>query len=189
VLLDLEDGDGAMTEILAAVVVVVGVLAGADFLLTFAVIRRLAAIERRTGAAAAGTGMSPAIGYQVRDFRVPLVSGGEFTQADLAGHRVTVMFVSPSCEPCRAAVADLRAQPGPLPSPLYVLISGGDHDHDDGDMMRDLPTEAIVGEVSLVGSVTEAFAVDGFPTVLVIDDGIVRANGLRISSVLDLVWQ
>jgi thiol-disulfide isomerase/thioredoxin len=178
-----------MTGILAAAVVVVGVLAGADFLLTFAVIRRLAALEQRAGSTAAGSGSSPAIGYQVRDFRVPLVSGGEFTQADLAGHRVTVMFVSPSCEPCRQAIADLRAQPGPLPSPLYVLVAADGDDHGAAAIAADLPAEAIVGEVPISGAVTEAFGIEGFPTVVVIDDGQVRANVLRVSSLPDLVWQ
>lgn len=179
-----------MTEVLAAVVVVVGVLAGADFLLTFAVIRRLAAVERRVGATAPASGLSPPIGYQVGSFRVPLVAGGEFTQADLAGCRAAVMFVSPSCEPCKAAIADLRTQPGPLPSPLYVLVANSDHDHGDADITPDLlPAEAIVGKVSPVGSVTDAFAVDGFPTVLLLEDGVVRANGLKVSGLLEPAWQ
>jgi hypothetical protein len=178
-----------MTGVLAAVVVVVGVLAGADFLLTFAVIRRLAAIERQSGTPAAATGISPPQGYRIRDFRLPLVSGGDFTQADLAGSRVTVMFVTPTCKPCQEAIADLRAQPGPLPSPVYVLIARGAHDHAADEIIRDLPAEAIVGAVSIGDSVTQAFGVDGFPTVLMIEDGAVRANGLKVSSLREPAWQ
>jgi len=120
-----------MIEILIAVVVVVGVLAAADLLLSFAVIRRLAALQSRMRAGHGGDG-SPAVGYRVEDFRVRLLAGGDFTRSDLEDTRAVVVLLMATCEP-------------------------------------------VIG----------AFGADGFPTVLALEDGLVRGSGLSLDSVLE----
>ncbi len=119
-----------MVGILAAVVAVVGVVATADLLLSFAVVRRLAALEAPGGRPGAAALDSPAAGDRVGEFRARLLDGGEFTRADLAGASVLVVFVMPGCEPCQTVLADLRALPEPLPAPLYVLATGTEQDNE-----------------------------------------------------------
>lgn len=173
-----------MTGILAAIVVLVGVVAGADLLLSFAIIRRLRLLEERRPSA--GGGLSPAVGHRVGDFRVSLLTGGHFTRSDLADSRAIVIFVSPSCAPCQAAIEELRTLPVPLPSPLYVLVADADGDGAAAALIADLPHGARVGAIGATDTTAEAFRVDGFPTALAIEDGVVRANELRVSMLLDL---
>ena len=177
-----------MIGILMAVVVVVGIVAAADLLLSFAVIRRLIALESGGLALGAAAGLSPAVGHRVGEFRMKLVTGGEFSQADLADARAMVTFLMPSCEPCEEAFAELRALPIPLATPLYVLVMGIEQDSDLSALIADLPAGAHVGTVLLGDAATDAFGVTGFPTALITDDGLVRAVGLRVSQ-LDLVSQ
>ncbi len=176
-----------MIEVLMAIAVVVGVVAVADLLLTFAVIRRLAALEARTRRLPAAVGgASPEPGHRVRDFGVQLISGDSFSQADLAEGPAIVMFVMPSCEPCKEAIADLRALPAPLPYPLYVLVAGTESDADLSELAGQLPAEARIGKIATIDATTDAFGIDGFPTALAIEDGIVRANELKVGSLLEL---
>jgi hypothetical protein len=172
-----------MIGILIAVVVVVGVAVAADLLLSFAVIRRLAALQERIKTGGAG---GPQIGHRVGDFRVELITGGVFTRADLSGSHVIVAFLMTTCEPCKKVVAELRQLPDPPPFPLHVLIVGAEKDYPDVlSLAAAVPPGARVGRVSPEDGTGEAFGIDGYPTVLAIEDGTVRAAGLGLSSVLE----
>jgi len=174
-----------MIEILIAIVAVFGVVAAGDLLLSFAVLRRLAAIQSRGSHAAAGGDGSPAIGHRIGDFRVELLTGGTFTLADLVTTRAFVVFLMPACEPCKAAIAELATMQAPLPAPLYLLITGAQGDGDVAAIAADMPPGTRVGRISASDATSEAFGVDGFPTALAIEDGVVRDSGLRVSSLLD----
>lgn len=170
-----------MTGILIAVVVLVGVIAAADLLISFALIRRVAALQTR-GADVSG----PAVGHQVGQFRVPLLGGGEFSRDSLAAPRVLTVFLTTSCEPCRQAIAELTAMPGALPWPLYVIIIRTDADDDDAlEAAGQMPAGSRVGVITTAEAPLEAFGIDGYPTVLTIEDGIVRASGFRVAALLD----
>jgi thiol-disulfide isomerase/thioredoxin len=175
-----------MIGILVAVIVVLGVAVAADLLLSFAVIRRLAALQARIkSGAGSGSGGSPAIGHRIGDFQVDLITGGAFTRRDLAGSRVVVAFFMTGCEPCKKTVAELAELPAPLPFALYVLINGR---HDDADVLSlaaKMPAGARVGRIAALEETIEAFGIDGYPTVLSIEDGAVTAAGLRFSNVLE----
>jgi hypothetical protein len=171
-----------MIGILMAFIVVVGVAVAADLLLSFAVIRRLAALQGRIKAASGG---GPQIGHRVGDFRVELITGGVFTRADLSGSSIIVAFLMTTCEPCKKVVAELGQLPDPPPFPLHVLIVGTDQDPDVLSLAAAMPPGARVGRVSAADATGEAFGVDGYPTVLAIEDGTVRAAGLGLSSVLE----
>ena len=178
-----------MIGVLIAIVAVFGVVAVADLLLSFAVIRRLAAIQARGAHAGSGDTGGPAIGHRIGDFRVELLTGGTFTQADLAGTHAFVVFLMPTCEPCKAAIAELAAVRAPLPAPLYVLITDAQGDADVAAIAADMPPGTHIGLVSMQDATSEAFGVDGYPTALAIEDGVVRASELKVSGLLDLATQ
>jgi hypothetical protein len=52
-----------------------------------------------------------------------------------------------------------------------------------------MPPGAHVGEISAPDATTLAFGVDGFPTALTIEDGVVRGSGIGAGSLLDHVSQ
>jgi hypothetical protein len=170
-----------MTGILIAVVVLVGMIACANLLISFALIRRVAALQTR-GPEVTG----PAIGREVGQFRVPLLGGGEFSRDQLAAPRTLAVFLTTSCEPCRRAITELAAMPGPLPWPLYVVIIRTDADDDDAlEVAGQMPAGSRVGVITTAEAPLEAFGIDGYPTVLTIEDGIIRASGFRVAALLD----
>jgi thiol-disulfide isomerase/thioredoxin len=172
--------------ILIAVVVVVGIVAGADLLLSFAVIRRLSALQARMQGGGGGH-TSPAVGHKVGDFEVELLTGGRFTLADLMDGASVVIFLTTTCEPCQAAIAELRELPTPLSFPMYVLINATDLAEDNAALTvaAGLPSGIRVAEISASHPVMQAFGIDGFPSVLGIEDGIVRASDYQLSRVLE----
>lgn len=174
-----------MIDILIAVVVVVGIVACADLLLSFAVIRRLSALQARMQGG--GSGTSPAVGHKIGDFEVELLTGGVFTLADLMDEASIVIFLTTTCEPCQAAIAELRDLPAPLSFPMYVLINGTDQDQDTTvlNVAADMPQGARVAEISASHPVMQAFGIDGFPSVLGVEGGIVRASDTRVGHVLE----
>jgi hypothetical protein len=170
-----------MTGILIAVVVLVGVIACTNLLISFALIRRVAALQTR-GPEVTG----PAIGREVGQFRVPLLGGGEFSRDHLAAPRTLAVFLTTSCEPCRRAITELAAMSGPLPWPLYVVIIRTDADDDDAlEVAGQMPAGSRVGVIAAAEAPLEAFGIDGYPTVLTIEDGIIRASGFRVAALLD----
>jgi hypothetical protein len=172
-----------MIAILAAVVILVGAVAVADLLLSFAIIRRLAASQAR-GAVSAG---EPARGHVIGAFRVRLLADGEFTPDCLRHQPTTVVFLSPHCEPCRQAITELAELPVPLSRPLFVLIAGSAHDDDVLAIAAQMPAGAQVGAIAHDDAIMKAFAVDGYPTVVNVADGIVRSAGFRVSELLEPV--
>jgi hypothetical protein len=169
-----------MVGILIALVVLVGVIACADLLISFALIRRVAALQAQGTAELSG----PAIGREVGQFRVPLLGGGEFSRDQLAAPRTLAVFLTTSCEPCRKAITELSVMPGPLPWPLYVVIIATDAD-DAFEVAAQMPAGSRVGVITAAEAPLEAFGIDGYPTVLTIEDGIIRASGFRVAALLD----
>jgi hypothetical protein len=175
-----------MIPVLTAAVILVGVVAAADLLLSFAVVRRLAALQARgTGAGAGSSAGAPAPGHLVGEFRVGLLDGGEFTADHLRQEAAVVAFLSPTCEPCRRAIEELTQLSVPLARPLYVLIAGSAQDADLLAVARQMPAGARVAAIAHDDAVMRAFAADGYPTVVSTADGAVLAAGLRVADVLE----
>jgi hypothetical protein len=173
-----------MIPVLTAAVILVGVVAAADLLLSFAVVRRLAALQAR-GPAPAGSAGAPEPGHLIGGFRVGLLDGGEFTADHLRQEPAMVVFLSPTCEPCRRAIEELKQLPVPLTRPLYVLIAGSAQDLDVLAVAQQMPAGARVGAIAHDDEVMKAFAVDGYPTMVSTADGTVLASGLRVADVLE----
>ncbi len=172
-----------MIPVLAAVVAVIGAVAVADLLLSFAVIRRLATLH----AGGAVSGGEPEPGHVIGEFHVSLLTGGELTRERLRDEPSTVVFVSPSCEPCRRAIAELKELPVPLSRTLYVLIAGSAQDEDVLAVAAQMPAGTHIGTIPLDGAIMKAFGADGYPTIVNVADGIVLSAGFRVSELLDLV--
>ncbi len=84
-------------------------------------------------------------------------------------------------------LGELTAQPEwQGTSPLYVLINGADDEDYARSLLPRLPAGSRAGLVSPDDEVSAAFGITGYPTVLEIEDGVVRASGVRLN-VLDPV--
>ena len=179
-----------MIGVLTAIVVVVGVVAVADLLLSFAVIRRVAQLESRPKGITGGGG-TPAAGFQVGDFSVETIAGDRFSRADLDDGDALVAFLMSGCQPCKATAAELRQMPSAPPVPLYVLIVDTELARSDGSgddvfaIAEGMPEGARVAILPAGDPVIEAFGLDGFPTVVAVRDGVVRGAELRASALLD----
>jgi hypothetical protein len=175
-----------MIPVLTAAVILVGAVAAADLLLSFAVIRRLAALQAR--GVGPGTGSSagaPPPGHLIGEFRVGLLAGGEFATDHLRQEPAIVAFLSPTCEPCRRAIEELKQLPVPLARPLYVLIAGSAQDADLLAVAQQMPAGAHVGAIAHDDKVMQAFAAEGYPTLVSTAAGAVLASGLRVGDVLE----
>jgi hypothetical protein len=179
-------GRRIMIPVLTAAVILVGAVAAADLLLSFAVIRRLTALQARgVGTGAGASAGTPEPGHVIGEFRVSLLAGGEFTTDHLRQEPAMVAFLSPTCEPCRRAIEELKQLPVPLARTLYVLIAGSAQDADLLAVAQQMPAGARVGAIAHDGGVMKAFAADGYPTVVSTADGAVLAAGLRVGDVLE----
>lgn len=172
-----------MIPVLTAAVILVGVVAAADLLLSFALVRRLSALQER-GAGGATPG-APAPGHKIGDFRVDLLAGGEFTADHLRQESAMVLFLSPHCEPCKKVIAELEHMPVPLSRPMYVMIAGDAQDDAVLAVAAGMPDGARVGAISHEDEIMKAFVIDGYPTIVTTADGTVLASGLRLGEVLD----
>jgi len=172
-----------MIQILLGAVIVLGLMASANLLVTFAVIRRIAAVEGANGAPRPGVPLVPDVGREVADFAAALLSGGEISRRELAGRSVIAIFVSPGCSPCRELIALLKSGRGPVDAPLLIFIAGSADDTVVLDTAAELSFSTWIGAADPAGPVTKAFGVLGYPTVLRVDDGVVTAAGTRLDAV------
>lgn len=93
----------------------------ANVFLTLALIRRL----NRTGQPVVETGLKA--GTTAPDFTAQTVQGVTKTLADYLGQAVALIFVSPSCQPCRESLPMLQrtAAEARASGVEFVLVSGG----------------------------------------------------------------
>ena len=171
-----------MIQILLGAVIVLGLMISVNLLVTFAAIRRIAAVE--AGHADGSAALVPDIGYQIADFSTDLLSGGVIDRSDLAGSSVVTIFVSPGCAPCQKLIASMRSDGVPRSDSLLIFVAG----YDDDTVVRDTVAElsdlsARIGVTPPTGPVAQAFGVGGYPTVLRVDNGIVTAAGTRLDVV------
>lgn len=90
-------------------------------LLTLALIRRL----NRTGQSLVDVGLK--VGTTAPDFRAQTLQGVTKTLADYLGRAIVLIFVSPTCQPCRERLPMLQqaAAEASTSDVEFVLVSGG----------------------------------------------------------------
>src|SRR5262245_45032584 len=112
-----------MIQVLLGAVIVLAAMACANMLVTFAVIRRIAAIEA-SGAPDAASLALPEPGTRIGEFSTTMLTGRQYGHEDLAGRTVIAVFVSPSCSPCQEVIAALRAPLAPKDATYLVFVAG-----------------------------------------------------------------
>jgi thiol-disulfide isomerase/thioredoxin len=170
---------------LAGSVVVVGVLAILNLLLTFGVIRRL---REHTELISAGGGMGPpdlmvGVGESPGDFTAAAIDGTTVTREALVGGQF-VGFFSPDCEPCKEMAPRFAGRAAALPGGrtqvLAVVVGAMDEVEELVALLE--PVARVVVEDSLDASgVAGAFKVKGVPAMCTLnDDGVVAASGFDV---------
>lgn len=161
--------------VLWSTVILVGVIALLDLLLTFGVIRRLREHnELLTSRLGRGAGMSsglPNVGGRVAPFTATTVDGEVVTAADLTGSALIAVF-STSCAPCRdklpGFVAAAAAHPGGPQRVLAVVVGLGE---EATTFLNALSSVARVVREKDHGAVSTALGVSAFPTFVLVDAG------------------
>ncbi len=175
---------------LAGAMVVFGLLTLLNVALTVGVIRRL---REHTAALAA----LPAGGGDVGG-DVALSAGstvGAFTAVDnqgvpvslsTLGTRPLVGFFSPSCGPCKERMPEFIEYAGTRPGGRHgILAVAVGTPEETADMVERLGAVATVVIEPDQGPVQKAFAVSGFPAVVLVEDGRVAASHFNIAPVTD----
>ena len=159
-----------------AALVLVGVVAGLNLVLTFGVIRRLR--QHSELLAARGlrpTPQPPSPGDPVGGFRTTTVDGETVTRDTLPAGSLVVFF-SPGCPPCEehlpGLVARLRESDRPRAETLAVVLGeAGESAH----MVEQLtPVALVVRETAPSTLLQTAFGVWSAPIALVVDGSTIR---------------
>jgi hypothetical protein len=172
-----------MTSVLLVVIVLVGLIALVDLTLTYALIRRVNAIQSHPHIGESA--FTPKSGYRIGGFVAPAAGGREVTEQDLLGRTTLVAFVMPGCAPCHLLTDEL-SQMAPPEVPLLLFIAKAPGEDDEAaKMAAAVPFAAAVCVIEPHGAVAQAFDISGFPTVTRIEGGIARASGISIAAVWD----
>ncbi|MEV8100272.1 hypothetical protein [Kitasatospora sp. NPDC085879] len=170
-----------MLPALIALTVLLAIATATNLLLTFALVRRMRAIE----ATGLRTPRRPPAGTPVADFTVRSVGGRTIGRGDLLGGDRLVGFLQVGCGPCAELIADVTRLVATPVLPAYFFVSGDPSDPRTREMAAQL---AAIGEAALVGDgleVATAFGgVEAFPTLLVLRDAVVTASGHDLAGVL-----
>jgi hypothetical protein len=172
-----------MQPVLIAFVVLLGVLAAANLLLTLALARRLAEVERAAPAGARPGPRLPRIGADVGAFSVPTIEGAQLTDARLRSGATLVVFSLAHCEPCAAMAEELRRTELPPGMGLLVLVAAGADDRQALAAVH-YPAAADVALMPPDSGLTDQFEVDVFPTVILVKEGRITAVGHQPAEVL-----
>jgi thiol-disulfide isomerase/thioredoxin len=173
-----------MIQVLLGAVIVLAVMACANMLVTFAVIRRIAASEASGAPGDAAALALPEPGMRIGEFSTTMLTGGRYGHEDLAGRTVIAVFVSPNCAPCQEVIAALRAPLAPKGATYLIFVSGPAGDPLAEQTAAALTGSGAVGIVGSAGPVAKAFSVRGYPTLLAVEDGVVTAAGRRLEAVI-----
>jgi thiol-disulfide isomerase/thioredoxin len=168
-----------MTAALAAAVVVIAIVVVINFLLSLAIIRRL----RAQGPVARPTIGLPREGMSIPQFRMTSVAGEEIDTDWVRRQGALLLgFFAQSCPACSRLKNELRKSP---PAEPFVSFLREPEEHEVVDAeLRDVL--AALGEVVPFDSSTELthrFEVNGFPTLVRVEDGKVVAAGHDLSAV------
>jgi hypothetical protein len=155
-------------DLLVVVVVVLGLLVGANLLLTGAVVRRLAAHERKLGALGSMITVPGglAAGAELPSFTAETVDGRPVDAGFLGDGRGLIAFFSTTCTACLSHAPEFAAAVTAGTSG-YAVVSGEGGE----ELLRALGSVPVVREPAPAGPIVTAFEIDSYPTYFVVEAG------------------
>jgi hypothetical protein len=167
-----------MTQVLLAAVIVLGIAVAVDLALTFAVIRRLAAVESSAGPAEPVKSPYPDKGFRVADFTARTLDGQDIDSSVLDDTFGTAMFLLPHCGPCGRLIDSIQDGIEPVGAPVLAFIVGSPESADVLEVAAKLPPGIQIAAVTDQGAITQAFGVGGsYPVMLRLEDRVVLSAG------------
>jgi hypothetical protein len=158
---------------LASAVAFLTALVLVDLLLSFGIIRRLRELQLRTGEGPANA----EVGMRIGPFTAIDSNGEPISDDQLQTGPTLVTFLSVGCEPCEAVKRDLLSNPPSIDTIFFV----------EGKTKSEAETYWVgveeIGRVAWVtyeGPVMEAFKIQGYPSLIVVENGLVSASGIRV---------
>jgi len=168
--------------VLTAVVGLLAAVTAANLFLLLGVIRRLRTMA--TDHALTDLGM-PEIGSQIGTFAETTIAGQPVTDEDLRHDPALLVFLSASCQPCKRTATELASRRDELPARTFVFIQA---EPDEPALARMLDSLDGAGAVIVSEHAPrQAFAVDAFPTVLLVDGGRVTFASFELAEALPLL--
>jgi hypothetical protein len=177
-----------MATALLSAVVLAGVVAGLNLVLTLGVIRRLKDHEQCLADAGTGGGDAPAAvpapGTAVPEFAAVTTGGGRVTNDELGGGAY-VGFFSVGCPPCAEQLPEfVRLLRGLNGEPALVVI--------ESRTLEDAAAFLAVADglpvvVDTGDGLCRRFGVTRFPSMLHLSDGVVSGNAHTVSRLLTQV--
>jgi thiol-disulfide isomerase/thioredoxin len=167
---------------LSAAVVLVGVIAAVNLLLTVGVIRRLREHTAQL-AVLRGPAQEAAvpIGSPVGDFSARDVAGRPVDGQGLAG-RSLIGFFSPGCAPCKEQLPGFVEQAARTTDTVLAVVAGEDPGETAETAERLGAVATVVVEPAL-GPVQRTFGVTSYPAFVLVRDGFVVAAGHTLADV------
>jgi thiol-disulfide isomerase/thioredoxin len=152
-------------------------------LLTLALIKRMRSLqESMAGLVLSRDPALPQPGEKVGRFSATTVDGAPFTEAVLQDGKTLVGFFAPGCRPCASLRAQLLASPPPMP--LMAFVEGAPEEADAMALGVSLKSVARVAFLGQDDSVTRAIKQAGFPTLVIVERGVVTAAGHYLHEIL-----
>ena len=164
-----------------SLVVLLGIATATHFTLTFAVVRRLRALE----AGRVTVERWPPVGTVVADFSIQTLHGSGTSYEDLRAGEQVAVFVKAGCGPCDDLAHKLDELLPMAQVPAHFFVVGDPADPRTGTMAERLSG---LGVVTMIGAGTEVTAAFGgvrtFPALIHLRDGIITASGADPARVL-----
>lgn len=165
---------------LNALTVFVGLLGLANLVFTYGVTRRLQEISKQLSARGEDYPAIPEIGTPVPQFIATTTDGSLMTDKDVREGDFYLGYFTPNCAPCRERLPEFASFAREV-GPDRVLIVIGASDRDEG--LRFAGSHG--GDVRLVieeyeGPLATAFGISRTPTMLMLENGVVRRNAAII---------
>ena len=173
----------ALASAMTAVLVPTAVF---NLLLSFAVIRRLRAVERERPAAAKPRAKSlPGVGTTVGAFRKSAVDGSVLTADDFHNRTWYVGFLLVGCTLCKEQVAALRSDPRFAPDRTVLFVASRNADTDGKrQLVESVQDLGRVAPITPADPVLAAFGgVNVYPTLLRIESGRIAVAGTKVGEV------
>ncbi|NVJ07630.1 hypothetical protein HUW63_20595 [Myxococcus sp. AM001] len=171
-----------MVETLVVGGVILSVLVVGNLLLTLALVGRLRTLQELiANQVVLRDPALPQKGEQVGSFEATTLDGETFTDAVLREGKTLVGFFTTGCRPCSSLRKQLLDSPPGMP---LMAFEGDPNDPQTLELGASLKQVARVAFLTEGDSVTRAIKQAGYPTLVLVERGVVAASGHHLHEVL-----